>query len=367
MATIVTEALLSASVELLLDKFVSGEFVDFFRRKKLDDSLLEKLKSTLLSLKPVLNDAEEKQITNPDVKEWLDHLRDAVFDAADLLDEIITEALRCKVEAESQTIGDQVWNVLCSPFNKFYKVINSNMQNLFERLEQFAKNGHRLGLKGVSSNVRYITPTSSVVDESAIYGRDGDKKKLTHYLLSDNASDSGRRIGVISIVGMGGLGKTTLAKLLYNDPEINRNFNLTAWAHIPKDFDVLIITKTILESATSNRIETDNLNTLKLQLQQILRHRKFLLVLDDIWEVNYVGWNNLNDIFSVGDMGSKIIITTRDERVALAMQTFLPIHYLTPLGSDDCWSLLAKHAFGAINSHQQSNLEEIGKIGRAHV
>lgn len=71
--------------------------------------------------------------------------------------------------------------------------------------------------------------------------------------------------------------------------------------------------------------------------------------------------NYTNDIFNAGEAGGKIMITTRDERVALAMQTCFPIHYLKPLQSEDYWSLLAKHAFGPRNQREQSNLEVMGK------
>ncbi|XP_058721862.1 putative disease resistance RPP13-like protein 1 [Vicia villosa] len=378
MATIVAEAFLSAFVEVLLEKMISHEFIDFFRPKKLDVSLLENLKTTLLSLQSILNDAEEKQITNHAVKQWLENLRDVVFQADDLFDKINTEALRYKVEAEYQrkTVSAKMKNIFSSSF----KQLNSEMLTLFERLEHFAQKGHILGLEeSVSCNVWHRTPTSSVVDESTIYGRDLDRKKLKDFLLSENGSDVGKEIGVVSIVGMGGIGKTTLAKLLYNDSEVMEKFDLKGWAYISKDFDIVQVTKTLVESVTSKtndttnlntpysefvaskRTDTSDLNTLQVQLKQSLNQKKFLLVLDDIWDRRYIDWNNLKDIFNAGKIGSKLIITTRDERVALAVQTFLPIHYLTPLGRDECWSLLAKHAFGACNFQQQSKLEVIGK------
>ncbi|MCH92810.1 NBS-LRR type disease resistance protein, partial [Trifolium medium] len=183
---------------------------------------------------------------------------------------------------------------------------------------------------------------------------------------------------------MGGLGKTTLAKLLYNDHEVKEKFDLRGWAHISKDFDVLTVTKTILESFTLKRNDTDDLNILQLKLEQTLSNTKFLLVLDDMWYGKYVDcWKNLTDIFNVGEMGSKIIITTRNERVAATMQTFHPIHKLEPLHKDDCWSLIAKYAhpihkleplqkddcwsliakyaFPASNYQQRSNLKKIGR------
>ncbi|KAL1338121.1 hypothetical protein AAHE18_10G188200 [Arachis hypogaea] len=362
-AAIVGGALLSASVQVVLDKIISNEFLDFFRRRKLNVSLLGKMKMTLLSVQAVLNDAEEKQITNPAVKEWLNELTQAVFDAEDLLDEINTEALGCKVKAryQSPSCSAKVRNVFSSRFGRSYGMINSKMQTLFERLEHFAQQIHILQLKeGVSNSVWQGTPTSSVVDESVIYGRDDERKKLREYFLSEDVGASGNKIGVISIVGMGGIGKTTLAKLLYNDNEVKDKFDLKAWACVSKDFDLFRVTKTVLESVTSKTTNTDNLNTLQVELQQRLWRKRFLLVLDDIRGTSYVDWANLKDIFNAGEMGSTIIVTTRDENVAKAMQTF-PIFHLTSLDSEDCWSLLAEHAFGANNSSERSNLEGIGR------
>ncbi|XP_058721596.1 putative disease resistance RPP13-like protein 1 [Vicia villosa] len=355
MASILGGALLSASMEMLVGKIVSGEIVDFFRRTKLDSVLLEKMKITLLSLQSVLYDAEDKQIDNPAVKEWLIMLQDAVFQVDDLFDEINTEALRRKVEA------DQVLIKLSSPFKRFNKNINSKLSKLFETLEHLRK--QNLGLKeGDCSRVWNITPTTSVVgDESAFYGRDDDKKKLKEYLLSEDDYDSESKIGVISIVGMGGLGKTTLAKHLYNDLRVKDEFKLRGWAHIPKDLDIFTVTKTILESVTARTITDTNLDKLQVQLQQTLSNTKFLLVLDDIWYGKYVGWNSLNDIFNVGHKGSKIIITTRDERVVLPMQKFLYVHHLRSLDTEYSWALLAKHAFVERNYQQHPNLEIIGR------
>ncbi|XP_058721591.1 putative disease resistance protein At3g14460 [Vicia villosa] len=355
MAAILGGALLSASMEMLVKKVVSGEFVELFRRTKLDVELLEKLEITLLSLQSVLYDGEDKQIANPAVKKWLEMLQDAVFEADELFDELNTEALRCEAEA------GQVLKKFLDYFQRFNKKINSKLHKLFERLEHLRN--QNLGLKeAVSSSVWSITPTSPFLgDESAIYGRDDDKKKLKEFLLSEDGCDSGNKIGVISIVGMGGLGKTTLAKLLYNDRDIKEKFQVRGWSHIPKDFGVVIVTKTILKSVTSGTIIDTDLVKLEVQLQQNLSNKKFLLVLDDIWYGNYVGWNSLSDIFNVGKIGSKIIITTRDVRVALPKQKSLYVHHLRSLETEDSWSLLARHAFVETNYQQHPSLEIIGR------
>ncbi|RYR79099.1 hypothetical protein Ahy_A01g003965 [Arachis hypogaea] len=178
-AAIVGEALLSAAVEALVGK-ISTEISEFYQSKKLDESLLEKLKLTLLSLHAFLDDAEEKQIKIASVKAWLDELTQALFDADDLIDDIATEALRRKVEARyHQTVSSKVRKVLSSPFKWPYREINSKMQKLFERLEHFAQRAHNLPLeKGVSGNVWRATPTNSAFDDSAICGRNDEKQNL---------------------------------------------------------------------------------------------------------------------------------------------------------------------------------------------
>ncbi|XP_057740643.1 putative disease resistance RPP13-like protein 1 [Arachis stenosperma] len=135
-AAIMGGALLSAYVQVLLDKIISNEFLDFFRRRKLNVSLLEKMKATLLSDQAVLNHAEEKQITNFAVNEWLNELTQAIFDADDLLDEINTEALGCKVKAryQSPSCSAKVRNVFASHFGRSYGMINSKSSSLVKFL-----------------------------------------------------------------------------------------------------------------------------------------------------------------------------------------------------------------------------------------
>ncbi|KAJ1427896.1 P-loop containing nucleoside triphosphate hydrolase [Sesbania bispinosa] len=355
---LVGEALLSASVQVLVDRIASTDLKNFFCRKGHDLSILNKLKMTLLTLRAVLNDAEEKHITNPAVHEWLFDLKDALFDADNLLDEINTRALARKIEAESQSFSDRVWDFLSSPFKRLRGGMNYELEELLEKLEYFVKQKDILGLReGVSKGVWHGTAATSVVGQSTIYGRDDDMDKLKHYLLSDDGCDD--HVGVITIVGMGGLGKTTLAQLLYNDKEVKGYFNLRAWAYITKEFDVFRVTKTLLESVSSKPVVTNNLDALQVELQQSLSGRKFLFVLDDLWDT-YNDWNRLKAILKSGDVGSRVIVTTRQENVALAMNTF-PIYYLRPLSHQHCWDLLTENAFGTSQSNKDPKLEVIGR------
>ncbi|MED6217419.1 hypothetical protein PIB30_017479 [Stylosanthes scabra] len=361
-AAVVGEALLSFAVQTLVGK-ISTEISEFYRSKNLDESLLEKLKLTLLSLHAFLDDAEEKQIKNAAVKAWLDELTQALFDADDLIDDIATEALRSRVEANyhhRQTVTAKVRKALSSPFKRPYKEINSHMQKMFERLEHFAQRALNLPLeRGVSRSVWRATPTNAAVDDSAICGRGHEKQDLKDYLLSEGADDDSK-IGVLAIVGMGGLGKTTLAKLLFNDAQVTEKFEVKAWASVSKDFDVVKLANSLLESVTSTKTNFDNFDTLREELQKNLSDKRFLLVLDDIWNAGYVDWTNLMHIFNVGQLGSKIIVTTRHERVVSVVKASKTCP-LKPLVNEDCWVLISKHAFGARKCTVESNLEETGR------
>ncbi|KAF7137600.1 hypothetical protein RHSIM_Rhsim07G0059800 [Rhododendron simsii] len=143
-------ALLGASFGVLLDRLSSPELIKFFRGQKHDERLLKKLRLKLLGLNKVLNDAEDKQITDRAVKEWMDELKDVVYHAEDLVDEIATAALRCKVEAEYQSGSNQVQYSLISSFTKLFdNEIESKLERMIDMLEDFTKEKDLLGLKEI--------------------------------------------------------------------------------------------------------------------------------------------------------------------------------------------------------------------------
>ncbi|CAA3004694.1 disease resistance RPP13 1, partial [Olea europaea subsp. europaea] len=158
-------------------------------------------------------------------------------------------------------------------------------------------------------------PTTSLVVESEVYGREEDKEKILKILSVVESNDS--QMSVIPIVGMGGVGKTTLVQLVYNDESLKDKFDLKAWACVSDEFDAVKVTKNILEAVSSGeKCDYENFDMLQVKLKGILSNKKFLVVLDDIWNDDYGKWDILRRPFLAGKPGSTIIITTRQESVA---------------------------------------------------
>ncbi|KAM1187617.1 hypothetical protein ACFX2J_023522 [Malus domestica] len=359
-ATLVGGAFLSASLQTLFGLLASREVVEFVRGKKLDSRLLSKLKVTLLSVNSVLSYAEDKQIIDSAVEEWLDELRDAVHDAEDMLDETNTDALQKKMEAEAESSSESlVRNFSCISLNAFDNELEHKIRVILERLEFIVRSKSVLGFKeGMKDGALRRSPTTSLVEES-VYGRDEDKEAIIRLLLS-NGDVCRNEICVIPVVGMGGIGKTTLAQLVYNDVRVQEYFDLRAWVCVSKEFDVVSITKTISETFTSVDCGINDLNLLQVKLKDQLMAKKFLIVLDDVWNEDYLDWAELRKPFMNGVNGSKVIVTTRSENVASIMGT-IPSYSLKQLSDQDCWLLFAKHAFSNPESREQPNFQVMGR------
>ncbi|RHN65950.1 putative P-loop containing nucleoside triphosphate hydrolase, leucine-rich repeat domain, L [Medicago truncatula] len=363
MAELVAGAFLQSSFQVIIEKLASVGIRDYFSSNNVDE-LVKELNIALDSINQVLDEAEIKQYQNKYVKKWLDELKHVVYEADQLLDEISTDAMINKQKAESEPLTTNLLGFVSAlTTNPFECRLNEQL----DKLELLAKQKKdlRLGEGPSASNEGLVSwkpskrlSSTALVDESSIYGRDVDKEKLIKFLLEGN--DGGNRVPIISIVGLGGMGKTTLAKLVYNDNKIKKHFELKAWVYVSESFDVFGLTKAILKSFNPSA-DGEYLDQLQHQLQDMLMGKKYLLVLDDIWNGSVEYWEQLLLPFNHGSSGSMIIVTTREKEVACHVLKSTKLFDLQQLEKSNCWRLFVTHAFQGKSVCEYPNLETIGR------
>ncbi|XP_047322077.1 putative disease resistance RPP13-like protein 1 [Impatiens glandulifera] len=369
------EAVLSPALQVLFDKLSSGDLRKFLETCKVQELLIEKLKIAYFTNTAVVDDAEEKQYHNPAIETWLHMLKVSVYEAEDILDELATEALRHKQQQQQQhySTGNQVRNWSFTSLNPFVNGVNSKIEYLVEKLEYIAKQKDGLGLNsggrgGLSqSGFSWRTPSTPLLIESHVYGREAAKEEIIPLLCEDHqvvdgssTTTSTAGFAVVPIIGMGRIGKTTLAKIVYNDRRIDDYFDVKAWAWVSDSFDVTSVTRTLVESVTGKPSNTTNLELLQSSLRRELNKKKFLIVLDDVWNENYDKWSELVTPFAVGKQHSKIIVTTRNKEVLSIMNSIDHPYQLKEMSDNSCLSLFQQHAFRSRNPNAYPELQAIG-------
>ncbi|XP_077226113.1 putative disease resistance protein RGA4 [Tasmannia lanceolata] len=335
---------------------------------------MEKLQRVIQRIRLIIPNGEAKAFRDEALKDWLTKLSDAAYDADDIFSDWAVEAQRA---ASTTGCGNiQVSNTFFPFFhfqrNTFRHKIGTRVKEILETFNSIAEENQKFKLEETttSSESEERTPTTfSLVNEKEVYGRDEDKKNIVKLLLTDVSSEND--VPVIAIVGMGGLGKTTLAQLAYNNERVKRHFELRMWVYVSQNFDVTTIVKAILESATGSSTDVTQLDVMQNRLRDVICEKRFLLVLDDVWNENTKKWDDLKNILTrtfckkgkrltFKGKGSKIVVTTRKQTVASIMGALHRSLNLTGLSDSDCLSLFEKKAFEPGESKEHPNLVRIG-------
>ncbi|XP_078158104.1 putative disease resistance protein RGA4 [Carex rostrata] len=316
---------------------------------------LERLMRMLERISVTLYDAEQREIRDLSVKLWLKELNRIAYDAEDVLDEYHYEVLRSHVEARHASPPDsRKWKLIQVPYGMLDQI-----RQIRSRFDEIANDRIALQLSEGDGpkhciNELQIAPSSHFVVQSNIFGREREKEKLIDLLSSELDV-----VSVVAIVGMGGIGKTTLAQLAYNDQRIRQRFDKFGWICVSKDFNVERLTKELVESITGSKCGLTNLSALQEKLWNEINRKKVLLVLDDVWNEKKSLWNTFQAPFMSAAF-AKILITTRNDHVARIMQTE-PTLNLGYLYADQCWRLFKHYAFGGIKQNKNPKLVKIGK------
>nr|WKW55433.1 Rpi-blb1 [Solanum bulbocastanum] len=338
-----------AFIQVLLDNltsFLKGELVLLFGFQ--DE--FQRLSSMFSTIQAVLEDAQEKQLNNKPLENWLQKLNAATYEVDDILDEYKTKATRFS-QSEYGRYHPKV-----IPFR--HKV-GKRMDQVMKKLKAIAEERKNFHLhEKIVERQAVRRETGSVLTEPQVYGRDKEKDEIVKILIN-NVSDA-QHLSVLPILGMGGLGKTTLAQMVFNDQRVTEHFHSKIWICVSEDFDEKRLIKAIVESIEGRPLLGEmDLAPLQKKLQELLNGKRYLLVLDDVWNEDQQKWANLREVLKVGASGASVLTTTRLEKVGSIMGTLQP-YELSNLSQEDCWLLFMQRAFG----HQEEinpNLVAIGK------
>ncbi|KAF9671834.1 hypothetical protein SADUNF_Sadunf12G0090200 [Salix dunnii] len=304
---------------------------------------LDKLKSNLIDIQSVLEDAERKQVKDKAVRVWLDKLKDVCYDMDDVLDEWSTAILTWEMDEENTC---SLKKMRCSFMGSPCFCLNQGVRRrdialkikaVTEKLDEIAK-----------EKVMYGFEFTSLVDDSSVWGQDDEKKSVVSMLLAESSQEAWN-VDVISLVGLGGIGKTTLAQLAFKDVEVC----------VSEPFDEVRIAKLILNQLKVSTSNLDDLQSLLPRVSQSINRKRVLLVLDDVWTENHRQWEQLKLSLASCARGSKILVTTRKDTVATMMGTDHQID-IGILSDDVCRSIFNHVAFDKRSKEERERLTDIG-------
>ncbi|KAL6126680.1 hypothetical protein ACLB2K_074726 [Fragaria x ananassa] len=368
-------------VDVLIERLATLALDKVERELKLVVGVKQEIKNLtkkLIAIRAVLEDAEQRQVMEASVKLWLDELNDVSFDMDDVLDEWITRVEKHqleKQETEGANVVVATKKKVCFPFPpscfRFGQVdyqlflrreIAKKIEELNERLDLIDKNKQSFKFqqntpRAVPELLQRLKTTS--LPNASTFGRDSEKNLIISKLLRDNSEESEVPL-IVPVVGLGGMGKTYLANLVYN--EIKTRFDESIWVCVSDPFDEIKIAQAIIEELDKdNSSKSSNvLQTLTQCIVDLIKGKNFLLVLDDVWYPKSSQWEEFIKPLSKGAVGSRVLVTTRNEEVATdVMNATTELVTLKGLGEVSCLSLFY-HSAGMVESSVSKEFHDIG-------
>ncbi|KAJ3678486.1 hypothetical protein LUZ60_002289 [Juncus effusus] len=291
-------------------------------------------------MRSFLKDAEEKKIKGDNsTQQWVRDVRDVSFEIENAIDKYVVEI--------HNMMGKHVplWKrCILKPTRWIYvHKLGNKISTIHEKIRTISESRNHLGIQNLGEGIveerpLLWKPIVPDIDNEEVVGFEVERNKIINTLVDANIQTR----QVISIVGPGGLGKTTLAKKIYNNTEVKQYFNLRVWLTISQEFELIYVLKKLYEKVTGDmkdKVEEECVYLSKLN--NCLRERAYLIVLDDVWRDDVFEW--LKDALPNNGNRSKIIITTRSLDVA-NLATSSSVYKLPFLGERESLELLLKNA-----------------------
>ncbi|KVH96369.1 disease resistance protein RPP13-like [Cynara cardunculus var. scolymus] len=312
---------------------------------------VDSLYKELSLMKAFLKDSKEKRSEYEYIRELVRQIRDVAYEAEDTIDTFVVNAA---MQKERSTLSKIVhafdYPAKLRSVAKDIESIKTKVKEIYDK-KMF---GIEALYAGESSNRFSSQRRKPMVEEDNVVGFDEEAKEIVSRLT--NISES---LEVVSVVGMGGLGKTTLAKKVYCNPTIEFRFFVRAWVYVSQEYNRKEVLFAILSSLMQPSDQTFKMNE-EMLVQEIckqLNGRRYLIVLDDVWTTD--AWDDLKMAFPNQDCGSRILLTSRNTDVAVLANPDSPPHHLRFLNDDESWELLSTKVFR--RGSCPSELVELGR------
>uniref|UniRef100_A0A8R7QYT7 Disease resistance protein RGA3 n=1 Tax=Triticum urartu TaxID=4572 RepID=A0A8R7QYT7_TRIUA len=251
------------------------------------DKSRRKLERHLAAVQCILLNADAKSHTNPAVRRWTTDLKTAAYHADDVLDDFLYEALRLRAaQMRPYSTARKMLSYFTTSSPIVFRLsMSRKMKDALEMIDELVVEMNNFHFLQHAKAPTIVQPqTHSHVNELQIVGRQDEKEQVVKILLnqSDNSNIDNSDIMVLPVVGMGGIGKTTLAQLVHNDQRVKDPFELVLWVCVSDKFSIEEIIRSIIEVATMKKCDLTQMEALQKELSKVLAKKRYLLVLDDV-------------------------------------------------------------------------------------
>lgn len=321
------------------------------------ESQFEEMKRELNLMRSYLTEANRLKGNNNSVKTTLSELQELIYEA----DNVLTD---CQIREDYLRMKGNPSCLLLSPSEISFRYVtgkkltglNKEIAKMHQKLRTFVGPITEQS-RSDEINSRHRRWTSHIFNQSEIVGLSEDTRKIKEWILCH--SEPLHRVG---IVGMGGLGKTTIAQKVFHDRQVKVRFQKKVWVSISQTYDELAIMKGILKQLNADDSGTDKGDLLN-RILEALSHQSYLIVLDDVWSIDDGWWDRISTgLPKFIEHNSCIIVTSRNEDVVKRMGvTESRIHRPRLLDDEESWSLFCKFAFLSTKGRCNNQLEEVGR------